>query len=82
MGETKRIMCSTKARKRVSAMRSANYRPAVKIVQHRRAVTANEGMERAMDSYRYQIIKMLDHITDADVMRLIHDIIKAKLEKK
>lgn len=35
-----------------------------------------------MESYRYQIIKMLDYITDADMMRLIHDIIKAKLEKR
>ena len=35
-----------------------------------------------MDSYRNQIIRMLDHITDADMMRLIHDIIKATLEKR
>lgn len=35
-----------------------------------------------MESYRYQIIKMLDHITDANTMRLIHDIIKAMLEKR
>ena len=35
-----------------------------------------------MESYRCQIIQMLDHITDADMMRLIHDIIKAKLEKR
>lgn len=35
-----------------------------------------------MESHRYQIIRMLDHITDADMMRLIHDIIKAKLEKR
>ena len=81
MGETKRIMCSTKARKRVSAMRSITHRPAVKIV-HRRAAATNEGKEKNMESYRYQIIKMLDHITDADMMRLIHDIIKAKLEKR
>ena len=63
-------------------MRSTTHRPAVRIVHHRGAVTTNEGMENAMESYRYQIIKMLDHITDADVMRLIHDIIKAKLEKR
>lgn len=42
----------------------------------------NEGMESAMESYRCQIIKMLDHIADADMMRLIHDIIKATLEKR
>jgi hypothetical protein len=35
-----------------------------------------------MDSYRNQIIRMLDHIADADMMRLIHDIIKATLEKR
>ena len=63
-------------------MRSTTHRPAVRIVHHRGAFTTNEGMENAMESYRYQIIKMLDHITDADVMRLIHDIIKAKLEKR
>ena len=33
-----------------------------------------------MESYRYQIIRMLDHITDANIMRLIHDIVKAALE--
>ena len=32
-----------------------------------------------MESYRYQIIKMLDHIEDAKVMRMIHDIIRAVL---
>ena len=63
-------------------MRSTTHRPAVRIVHHRGTVTTKEGMESTMESYRYQIIRMLDHITDADMMRLIHDIIKAKLEKR
>lgn len=63
-------------------MRSITHRPAVQIVHHRGTATTNEGMENAMESYRYQIIKMLDHITDASTMRLIHDIIKAMLEKR
>ena len=59
-------------------MRSITHRPAVRIV-HRRAVATKEGMGNVMESYRYQIIKMLDHIEDAKVMRMIHDIIKAVL---
>ena len=35
-----------------------------------------------MESYLYQIIKMLEYVTDANTMREIHDIIKAKLEKR
>ena len=58
-------------------MRSSISRPVVKIVHRRGIVTTKEGMENVMESYRYQIIKMLDHIEDAKVMRMIHDIIKA-----
>ena len=45
--------------------------------QHR-ARPAAEG-EKDMDSYRNQIIAMLDTITDAKLMRTLHDIIKTIL---
>ena len=45
------------------------------INQHR-ARPAAEG-ENTMDSYRSQIIAMLDTITDAKMMRTLYEIVKA-----
>lgn len=47
------------------------------INQHR-ARPAAEG-ENTMDSYRSQIIAMLDTITDAKMMRTLYEIVKACL---
>ena len=44
-------------------------------IQHR-ARPAAEG-ENTMDSYRSQIIAMLDTITDANMMRTLYEIVKA-----
>lgn len=60
MGEIKRIMCSTKARKRVSAMRSANHHPAVMIkhrAKHVERMTSekrNQAMESSIDCSKRQ----------------------------
>lgn len=48
--------------------------------QHR-ARPAAEG-ENTMDSYRSQIIAMLDTITDAKMMRTLYEIVKAYMMQR
>ena len=50
------------------------------IIVHRARPEENEGKEdSAMESYRNQIIAILDTITDAKMMRTIYEVIKAIL---
>ncbi len=44
-----------------------------------RARTAGNREDKTMESYRTQIIAMLDTITDATMMRTLYEIIKAFL---
>ena len=44
------------------------------IIHHSRP--KNNGGNATMESYRNQIIAMLDTITDANLMRFIHDAVK------
>ena len=66
MGETKCIMCSSKARKRVSAMRSANHHPAVMIkhrAKHVERLTSekrNQAMESRIDCSESQFRNKID----------------------
>ena len=48
------------------------------IVLHR-ARPANEREERTMESYRSQIIAMLDTVTDAALMRTLYEVVKTIL---
>ena len=48
------------------------------IVKHRARITTEE-RKNDMDSYRARIIAMLDTVTDAKIMRIIHDVVKAFL---
>lgn len=54
------------------------HRPAVKST-HRARPAGMEERNVNMESYRNQIINMLDTIQDARLMRMIHDVIKAIL---
>lgn len=59
------------------------HRPAVKSTHRARPAsttsTKNERNEDDMESYRNQIIAMLDTIQDARLMRTLYEIIKAVL---
>lgn len=59
------------------------HRPA-NITTHRAARLAETKREDepAMESYRNQIIMMLDSVTDVKLMRLIHDVLKAILSNR
>lgn len=61
-------------------MRTDTHRRAV-INLHRSRGPAGTTMERdkTMESYRNQIIMMLDTIQDAKVMRMIYEVLKAIL---
>ena len=48
-------------------------RPVITI-HHSRSIS--NGGNATMDSYRNQIIAMLDTVTDANLMRFIHDVVK------
>lgn len=54
------------------------HRPPV-ILMHRARLVQGEERNVNMESYRNQIINMLDTIQDARLMRMIHDVIKAIL---
>ena len=56
---------------------SSTKRQAV-IIKHRARITTEE-RKNDMDSYRARIIAMLDTVTDAKIMRIIHDVVKAIL---
>lgn len=58
-------------------MTSSTRRRPVIIIHRARPTT--EERKNDMDSYRSQIIAMLDTVTDAKLMRLIHDVIRAVL---
>lgn len=55
----------------------STHRPPVMIL-HRARPTKAERMDD-MEPYKSQIIAMLDTITDAKLMRLVHDVVKAIL---
>ena len=55
-------------------MRTGTHRPAV-LILHR--AWAEKGERQNMESYRTQIIAMLDTIEDAKMMRMIHHVIRA-----
>ena len=54
------------------------HRPPV-IITHRGRPETERKKEPTMESYRSQIIAMLDTITDAKLMRTIYEVIKALL---
>ena len=53
------------------------HRPPVIIVHRGRPAAENEREDTTMESYRNQIIAMLDTVTDARLMRMIYEVIKA-----
>ena len=58
------------------------HRPA-NITTHRaRLAETKREEEPTMESYRNQIIMMLDSVTDAKLMRLIHDVLKTILSNR
>lgn len=72
-----RIYDDANKSERVMAMRSATRRTAVRSMH--RARPASGEREDQMESYRNQILAMLDTITDVKLMRLLHDVIRAIL---
>lgn len=56
---------------------SARRRPVM--TMHRARPTTTKKEIDNMDSYKSSIIYMLDTITDAKLMRIIHDVVKAIL---
>ena len=53
------------------------HRPPVIIVHKGRPDAKEEREDATMESYRNQIIAMLDNVTDAKLMRTIYEVIKA-----
>lgn len=49
------------------------------IIAHRARPAGTQEKEDNMESYRNQIIKMLDTIEDAALMRMIHNVLRAIL---
>lgn len=58
------------------------HRPPVIIVHRGRPATEKEREDPTMESYRIQIIAMLDNVTDAKLMRELYEDFKAKMENR
>lgn len=60
-------------------MRSDTHRRAVIVTHRARGPAGQAERETPMESYRTQIIHMLDTVQDVRVMRLLYEVVKAIL---
>lgn len=60
-------------------MRSDTHRRAVTVKHRARGPAGQAEREEPMESYRTQIMQMLDTIQDARVMRLVYEVVRAIL---